>query len=140
MHQTARLVKQAVIVAVAILLAGTPWSAWPAAAAAASQRPTIGLALGGGSARGLTHIGVLKALEEAGIPVDMLVGTSMGSLVAGLYASGLSVDNLTYLVTALDLGNLFEPLMPPRGGLVNTERFERFLHALPGGATFDALP
>lgn len=102
-------------------------------------RPTIALALGGGSARGLTHIGLLKALEEAGIPIDFLVGTSMGSLVAGLYASGMSVDNLIYLVTTVEFGHLFEPLAPTRGGLVGPQRLEHFIDLLTDNATFDRL-
>ncbi|HEY8495742.1 MAG TPA: patatin-like phospholipase family protein [Limnochordales bacterium] len=104
------------------------------------ERPTVAVVLGGGSARGLSHIGLLRALAENGIPVDMLVGTSMGSLVAGMYAAGLSVDNLTYLVTTVDLGLLFEPLLPPRGGLVGAERFERFIDLLTDTATFEQLP
>ncbi|OUN00716.1 MAG: hypothetical protein BAA04_08720 [Firmicutes bacterium ZCTH02-B6] len=106
-----------------------------------ADRPTVAVVLGGGSARGLSHIGLLRALAEYGIPVDMLVGTSMGSLVAGLYAAGLSVDNLTYLITTVDLGLLFEPLLPMRrGGLVGAERFERFIDLLTGNATFEQLP
>ena len=54
----------------------------------------IGLALGGGGARGLAHIGVLKALDQAAIPVDVLVGTSIGALVGGAYASGLNPSEL----------------------------------------------
>jgi NTE family protein len=60
------------------------------AAAAAEHRPKIGLALSGGGALGMAHIGALKALEELQIPVDYIAGTSMGSLVGGLYASGMS--------------------------------------------------
>lgn len=100
-------------------------------------RPTVAVVLGGGSARGISHIGLLKAFAEEGIPVDMLVGTSIGSVVAGLHASGLSIANLEYLVTHLDLGRLFSTAAPGRGGIVETSRFERFLDALIGGATFD---
>ncbi|MCK5447156.1 MAG: patatin-like phospholipase family protein, partial [Gemmatimonadetes bacterium] len=57
-----------------------------------SDRPRIGLALSGGSARGFAHVGVLQVLEEAGVPVDAISGTSMGSVVGGLYSSGLSTD------------------------------------------------
>jgi NTE family protein len=58
------------------------------------RRKRIGLALGGGGARGLAHIGVLKALERERIPVDLIVGTSIGALVGGAYASGTSPDAL----------------------------------------------
>lgn len=101
------------------------------------ERPTVALALGGGSARGFSHIGLLQALYEEGVPVDYIVGTSMGSVVGGLHAAGFSVDNLVYLATHTDLGELFEPLVPPRGGLIGTERFERFLDALLLGLTLD---
>ncbi|MBO8141219.1 MAG: patatin-like phospholipase family protein, partial [Firmicutes bacterium] len=111
-----------------------------AAAAPPDGRPTVALVLGGGAARGMSHIGLLKALEEAGVPIDMLVGTSMGSLVAGLYATGLSSDNLAYLATTVDLFRLFEPVMPPRGAFIQTERFERFLELLTGHAQFETLP
>lgn len=58
------------------------------------RRPRIGLALSGGGARGLAEVGVLRALEEAGIPIDCIAGTSMGAVIGGLYAAGVSVDSL----------------------------------------------
>ena len=57
------------------------------------QRPKIGLALSGGGARGLAHIGVLRALEEQHIPIDYIAGTSAGALIGGMYASGMSVEH-----------------------------------------------
>src|SRR5437660_12443867 len=62
----------------------------------------IGLALSGGAARGLAHIGVLKVLERAGIPVDVIAGTSMGSVVGGLYAVGYSAAQLDTIVRGQD--------------------------------------
>ncbi len=64
--------------------------------------PKIGIALSGGAARGLAHIGVLKVLEQAGIPVDVITGTSMGSVVGGLYALGYNADQLDTIVRAQD--------------------------------------
>ncbi len=64
------------------------------ASASAQERPKVGLALGGGGARGVAHIGVLKALEELGIPIDYIAGTSMGAVVGGLYASGMSPEEI----------------------------------------------
>ena len=69
---------------------------------AAAERPRIGLVLGGGGARGAAHIGVLKELERYRVPVDAVAGTSMGAIVGGLYASGLSVTELEELVSSLD--------------------------------------
>ena len=71
-------------------------------ATAASSRPRVGLVLGGGGARGAAHIGVLKELERLQIPIDAIVGTSMGAVVGGLYATGMSADDLEELVGSLD--------------------------------------
>jgi NTE family protein len=65
-----------------------------AASAPARQRPRVGLVLSGGGARGLAHVGVLKVLERERIAVDVIAGTSMGAIVGGLYASGMSADDL----------------------------------------------
>jgi NTE family protein len=70
-------------------------------------RPKIGLVLGGGGAKGAAHIGVLKVLEEQKIPVDYIVGTSMGAIVAALYASGLTADELEKVITAIDWKDVF---------------------------------
>ena len=59
---------------------------------AMAGRPKIGLALGGGGAKGAAEVGVLKVLEEAGIHVDYIVGTSIGSIVGGLYAAGYTAS------------------------------------------------
>lgn len=58
------------------------------------RRKRVGLALGGGGARGLAHIGVLKTLETERIPIDLIVGTNTGALVGGAYARGISPDEL----------------------------------------------
>jgi len=70
--------------------------------ASEAPRPKIGLVLSGGAARGLAHIGVLKALEEQGIKIDAIAGTSMGAVVGGLYASGYKVDELEKLALSID--------------------------------------
>ncbi|ANY88601.1 MULTISPECIES: patatin-like phospholipase family protein [Pseudomonas] len=67
-----------------------------------AARPKVGLVLSGGAARGLAHIGVLKALEEQGVRIDAIAGTSMGAVIGGLYASGYSVEELEKLATTLD--------------------------------------
>src|SRR5450830_279245 len=64
------------------------------APAPAPARPRIALVLSGGGARGLAHIGVLKVLQELHVPIDMVVGTSMGGVVGGAYAAGASVADL----------------------------------------------
>jgi len=59
-----------------------------------ANRPRIGLALSGGAARGIAHVGVLRALEENDIPIDAIAGASAGALIGGSYAAGLSIDEL----------------------------------------------
>ncbi len=81
--------------------------------AVSSRRPRIGLALGGGGARGVAHVGVLKALEELGIRVDYIAGTSMGAVVGGLYASGMSADEVERVFLTADWRYLLSDA-PPR--------------------------
>jgi len=69
-----------------------------------SERKKVGVVLSGGGAKGMAHIGVLKVLEEAGIPVDVITGTSMGSIVGGLYAIGYNANSLDSIVRMQDWG------------------------------------
>ena len=70
--------------------------------AVAQDKPKIGLVLSGGGAKGLAHIGILKSLEEAGITPDIITGTSMGSIMGGLYAVGYSADEIKHIVLSAD--------------------------------------
>ena len=72
-----------------------------------TNRPRIGVALGGGSARGLAHVGVLRWLEEHRIPIDLIAGTSMGGLVGGSYATGMSPDELETMLREIDWDRMF---------------------------------
>ena len=72
-----------------------------------ANRPSIGLVLDGGGALGLAHIGVLKWFEENRIPVDRLTGTSMGSLIGALYATGRSADEIEQVATGAELPEIF---------------------------------
>ena len=65
-----------------------------------AQRPKVGVVLCGGGAKGAAHVGVLKVLEENNIPIDLIVGTSMGAIVGGLYAIGYSAAELDSLIIA----------------------------------------
>ncbi|HEV9035868.1 MAG TPA: patatin-like phospholipase family protein [Puia sp.] len=67
-----------------------------------SQRPKIGLVLSGGGAKGLAHIGILKAIDSAGLKVDYITGTSMGSIIGGLYAVGYSADSIEKIAGSID--------------------------------------
>jgi NTE family protein len=98
----------------------------------APQRPPLGLVLCGGSARAYAHIGVLKALEKAGIYPDFIVASSMGAIVGMLYASGYSPDDIQMLLHAIPLESYFNIVIPTNGGLINTEIFRATLRKLIG--------
>ena len=76
-------------------------------AIADAGRPKIGLVLGGGGARGAAHIGVLEVLEELKVPVDCIAGTSMGALIAGAYASGLTPAMMRKAMAEADWSDMF---------------------------------
>jgi NTE family protein len=82
------------------------------APAAPRTRPKIGLVLSGGGARGAAHIGVLEALEEMHVPVDYVAGTSMGSIVGGMYAAGLSPAEIRHEIATADWGSVFTDATP----------------------------
>lgn len=94
--------------------------------------PRVGLALSGGGARGLAHVGVLRALERMGVPVDAISGTSMGSLVGGLYAAGYSAGDLEEIARDIDWTALFIDA-PARGVM---EPFDQ----VKGNPTLLSLP
>ena len=100
--------------------------------------PRLGLALGGGAARGFAHIGVIQALEEAGIRPDLVVGTSAGSLVAALYASGKSGAELAAAAQALDESALTDWSFPGRG-LIRGEALARYVRDQTGGRTIEQM-
>jgi len=92
------------------------------------HRPKVALVLSGGGARGSAHIGVLKVLEEYHIPVDLVVGTSMGSIVGGLYAAGWSAEDLDTKITAIDWGSVFvDKLQREEKSFRRKEQDTRFL-------------
>ena len=103
-------------------------------------RPKVALVLSGGGARGFALIGVLRALQELRVPVDIVVGTSMGSVVGGAYAAGSSVEQLELLVRRTDWAAVVAD-RPPRDELVFRRREEDLL--LPSrielGAQWDGV-
>jgi NTE family protein len=102
--------------------------------ASAQRRPRIGLVLSGGGARGAAHVGVLKVLEELHIPVDAIAGTSMGAVVGGLYASGLTATEIESIMTSLNWQDAFRD-RPPREDLTFRRKLEdqNFLVKFPLG-------
>jgi NTE family protein len=100
--------------------------------------PRIGLALGGGAARGFAHIGVIQVLEEAGIRPDLVVGTSAGSLVAALYASGKSGAEMATLALAMDESAITDWSFPGRG-LIRGEALARYVREHTGGRSIERM-
>lgn len=106
------------------------------------RKPRLGLALSGGGARGLAHIGVLKALEEAGIQPDYLAGTSMGGVIAAAYAAGLKPDEIEQIATDTSrTRNLLRlaDLSLPQQGIFRGERLLTFFEQHLQGRTFAGL-
>jgi NTE family protein len=99
-----------------------------------APRPRVALALSGGGARGIAHIGALRALEEAGIPVDAIAANSMGAVVGSVYASGRSAAELEQIVRSLDWASLFSG-RPDRRVLPVDRRVDRY--ASTAGVKFD---
>jgi hypothetical protein len=97
-----------VMPAIIPLLVAMQANAQPESPETNDARPRVGLALGGGGARGAAHIGVLKELERLRVPIDAIVGTSMGAIVGGLYASGKTPADLQQLVESLNWADAFD--------------------------------
>jgi NTE family protein len=100
--------------------------------------PRIGLALGGGAARGFAHIGVIQVLEENGIRPDLVAGTSAGSLVAALYASGKSGAELGALAEKMD-ETAFTDWSYPGRGLIRGEALARYVREQTGGRRIEQM-
>ncbi len=111
----------------------------PSSAAPPPARPPrIGLALGGGAARGFAHIGVIQVLEENGIRPDLVVGTSAGSLVAALYASGKNGAELGALAETMDESAFTDWAFPGRG-LIRGEALAKYVREQTGGRHIEQM-
>jgi NTE family protein len=95
-------------------------------AAADPKRPRIGLALAGGFARGIAHIGVLRVFREAGIPIDMVAGTSVGALIGAAYCSGATLEDMERVARDTKFAD-FGRWTPSWLGLATNQRLEQFL-------------
>lgn len=96
------------------------------------HRPKVGLALSGGGAKGLAHIGVLKVLEEAGIKVDYIAGTSMGSIVGGLYAIGYTPEQLKKITNEMDWEEVLSDITPRKSISIDEKDKEyKYITKLP---------
>ena len=114
----------------------------PSASLPVAKAPArIGLALGGGAARGFAHVGVIQVLEEAGIRPDMVVGTSAGSLVAALYASGRNGAQLQQVAESLEEAALTDWTLPIFGrGALKGEALARYVSSLVNHKLIEEMP
>ena len=115
--QKGRIMNKPAITALALLIGcamGAVAAEGEPAAPEAAPRPKVGLVLGGGGALGLAHIGVLKTLEECRIPIDYVAGTSMGSIIAGFYACGMSPAEMQTWLEGLDWDEVMNDATPRR--------------------------
>ena len=150
---TAHLIRRACLAAFLAVLAGCsvlpspppqppvvtpPTQPEPPLVKPAPKPPRVGLALGGGAARGFAHIGVIQVLEENGIKVDLVAGTSAGSLVASLYASGKSGKDMQLLADTMDEGAITDWSFPLRG-LIRGEALARFIRDKTGGRAIEQM-
>ena len=108
---------------------------------AAKVPPRIGLALGGGAARGFAHVGVIQVLEEAGIRPTYIAGTSAGSLVAAIYASGKNGTQLQQIAESMDEAAIADWTLPIFSrGVLRGEALARYVNKAVGGRTIEQLP
>jgi NTE family protein len=107
------------------------------------KKPVIGLALGGGAARGFAHIGVIKALEANGIKPDLVVGTSAGSVIAALYASGYRGTELNRIALTLDEASITDWALPfsgKFGGMIKGEALQSMVNRLVKNQSIENTP
>lgn len=105
----------------------------------ATAPPKVALALGGGAARGFAHIGVIKALENHGIHVDIVTGTSAGAVVGALFASGMTGFQIQRLAMDTKESQVIDWDVLGRGGWIKGEQLEKFINSRLHGRTFEKL-
>jgi NTE family protein len=98
----------------------------------------VGLALAGGFARGIAHIGVLRALKSAGIPIDVVAGTSVGALIGACYCAGVPLDEMQHIATTTTFHD-FGRWTPSWLGLATNQRMEKYLARFTPATTFEEL-
>jgi NTE family protein len=103
-----------------------------------SERPRVGLALSGGFARGIAHIGVLRVLREAGIPIDVVAGTSVGALIGSAFCAGTPLEEMERIGSTTSFTD-FGRWTPSWLGLATNQRLEKFLARFTPVKTFEEL-
>lgn len=104
----------------------------------AAERPRVGLALAGGFARGIAHIGVLRALKNGGIPIDVIAGTSVGALIGACYCAGVPLEEMQRIACATSFAD-FGRWTPSWLGLATNQRMEKYLERFTPAKTFEEL-
>ena len=102
------------------------------------ERPRVGLALAGGFARGIAHIGVLRVLREAGIPIDCVAGTSVGALIGTAFCAGTSLEDMEATGRTTSFAD-FGRWTPSWLGLATNQRMEKYVERLTAAKTFEEL-
>lgn len=115
-----------------------PPRAEPPASLARADRPVIAFVLGSGAARGFAHVGALKALDDAGIRADLVVGTSAGSLVGALYAGGIRGDALVDKALAVQRAQLVDLTFPKRG-FIDGDKLQSYVNQALRGQLIEQL-
>jgi len=100
------------------------------------MKKKVGLALGAGSAKGFAHIGVLQVLDEVGIQVDMISGSSMGAIIGGIYSVGTDLYMLEKFIKSIKLYDYLDVKLPITGGLLKGERLQDLVRLLTHDKTF----
>lgn len=106
-----------------------------------STRPKVGLALGGGSAKGLAHIGVIKILEQNNIPIDYVAGTSVGSMIGGFYAFSKNITEIEDIALKNNFNEYFSMFFDPvlNQGIIKGGKVVKFIESYIGQADFKSL-
>lgn len=100
------------------------------------MRKKVGLALGAGSSKGFAHIGVLQALDEAGIQIDMISGSSMGAIIGGIYSVGTDLYMLEKFIKSIKLYDYLDVKLPLSGGVLKGERLQELVRVFTHNKTF----
>jgi NTE family protein len=142
MIELTRIILNYILIAAVLWLAGCSSAPKaPDAALPAAKRPAkVGLALGGGAARGFAHVGVIQVLEENGLKPDLVVGTSAGSLVAALYASGRSGAQLQQIALEMDEAAFADWTLPLfNRGMLRGEALARYVNTQVGNRLIEGM-
>ncbi len=100
------------------------------------MRKKVGLALGAGSAKGFAHIGILQALDEAGIHIDMISGSSMGAIIGGIYSVGTDLYLLEKFIKSIKLYDYLDVRLPLTAGVLKGERLQELVRVFTHNKTF----